>query len=110
MAKGYAYKAGCEEPATSQRSDVISTPHVMPTAGMAGSFSRKIPGPEKSGQDVAGEANQVEISFKSKSPGKKTWEGSVDGETTKSVPKYTSAEVGLNTGKSTGGKQKVKGK
>ena len=107
-------KAGCENPATSQRSDVISHGVTKPVAAMAGSFSRKIPGPVKAGQDVAGEANQVEISFKSKSPGKQTWKGSANGYTTRSFPSYV-ASPASSTGQDTPsksqnkGRQKVKG-
>jgi hypothetical protein len=35
----------------------------MPVAAMAGSFARKIPGPEKAGQAVAGEAKHASQSF-----------------------------------------------
>lgn len=103
-------KAGCEDPATSQRSDVIATKHVMPTAAMAGSFSRKIPSPVKAGQDVAGSSNnQVQITTVDSEPGKQTWKGSREGFTVRTAPKVTPAKVGLNTGESVGGKQQVKG-
>jgi hypothetical protein len=110
-----SYKAGCENPATSQRSDVISHGVSKATAAMAGSFNRKIPGPEKAGQDVAGEANQVVISFKNKSPGKQTWKGAASGFTTRSAPAYV-ASPASSTGSDTAsksqhkGRQKVKGK
>jgi hypothetical protein len=53
--KGYA-KAGCEDPASAQHVELgYARKHTMPVAAMAGSFSRKIPGPLKAGQDVAGE-------------------------------------------------------
>ena len=109
-------KAGCENPASSQRSSVIATSHVMPKAAMAGSFSRKIPVPVKAGQNVAGSNNnQVEISFKSKSPGKQTWKGSSEGFTTRSFPAYVASPAN-STGSDTAsksqhkGRQKVKGK
>lgn len=112
MAK--SYRAGCENPATSQRSDVISHGTSKAVAAMAGSFSRKIPGPVKAGQDVAGKANQVEISFKSKSPGKQTWKGSSEGFTTRKAPAYVASpgsSMGDTFTKSQHkGKQKVKGK
>lgn len=61
--KGYD-KAGCENPATSQHVDVgITHKTSMPVAGMAGTFSHKIPGPEKAGQDVAGKAKHASQSF-----------------------------------------------
>ena len=109
-------KAGCENPAKSQRSDVLATKHVMPTAAMAGSFSRKIPDVKKAGQDVAGsDNNTVEISFKSKSPGKQTWKGAASGFTTRTPPAYV-ASPASSTGQDTSsksqhkGRQKVKGK
>ena|SRR3989304_3159527 len=108
-------KAGCENPATSQRSDVISHGVSKATAAMAGSFSRKFPDSAKAGQDVAGEANQVEITFKRKSPGKQTWKGASEGFTTKSFPSYV-ASPAKSTGQDTSsksqnkGRQKVKGK
>ena len=107
---------GTENPAKSQRSDVIATSHIMLKAAMAGSFSRKIPAPVKAGQDVAGSNNnQVEISFKSKSPGKQTWKGSSEGFTTRSFPAYVASPAN-STGSDTAsksqhkGRQKVKGK
>jgi len=105
-----SYKAGCENPATSQRSDVISHGTSKPTAAMAGSFSRKIPGPVKAGQDVAGSNNnQVEIRFSSKSPGKQTWKGSSEGFTTRQVPEYK-ASPAKSTGQDTPSKSQNKGK
>ena len=104
-----SYKAGCENPATSQRSGVIATSHIMPKAAMAGSLSRKISLPVKAGQDVAGEANQVEISFKSKSPGKQTWKGSSEGFTTRKVPEYTASPAN-STGQDTPSKSQNKGR
>lgn len=57
-------KAGCENPATSQHVDVgIAHKHTMPVAGMAGTFSHKIPGSTKAGQDVAGKASHASQSF-----------------------------------------------
>jgi len=116
MSKGYSYKAGCEPPASSQRSDVLSTKHVMPTAAMAGSFSRKFPETKKAGQDVAGsQSNQVEIRFSTKSPGKQTWKGSSDGFTTRKAPPYVASPAN-STGQDTAsksqnkGRQKVKGR
>jgi hypothetical protein len=77
---------------------------------MAGSFSRKIPGPVKVGQDVAGSNNnQVEISFKSKSPGKQTWKGSSEGFTTRSFPEYK-ASPAKSTGQDTSSKSQHKGR
>ena len=104
-----AYRAGCENPATSQRSDVIATKHVKPTAAMAGSFSRKIPGKVNVGQDVAGEANQVAISFSSKSVGKQTWKGSSEGYTTRKFPEYV-ASPAASTGQDTSSKSQNKGR
>jgi hypothetical protein len=59
-----AAKAGCENPASAAHVDV-GIPHKvsMPVAAMAGSFARKIPGPEKAGQAVAGEAKHASQSF-----------------------------------------------
>jgi len=108
-------KAGLENPATSQRSSVISHGVSKATTAMAGSFARKFPETKKAGQDVAGEANQVAISFKSKSPGKQTWKGAASGFTTKTVPAYV-ASPAKSTGQDTAsksqnkGRQKVKGK
>jgi hypothetical protein len=111
-----SYKAGCENPATSQRSNVISHGVSKPTAAMAGSFARKFPETKKAGQDVAGSNNnQVEIRFSTKSPGKQTWKGSSEGFTTKSVPAYV-ASPAKSSGSDTSsksqnkGRQKVKGR
>jgi len=57
--KGYA-KAGCEDPASAAHVELgVPHSHTRPVAAMAGSFSRKIPGPKKAGQDVAGKPNQL---------------------------------------------------
>lgn len=105
-----SYKAGCENPAHSEHVvNGIVNKVIMAKAAMAGSLTRKIPEQNKAGQNVAGEANQVEISFKSKSPGKKTWEGSSDGYTTKSVPSYVASPAN-SSGSDTPSKSQSKGK
>lgn len=104
-------KAGCENPATSATSPVISHKQSKPGVQMPGDRTRKIPGPAKAGQDVAGEARQVKITHGNASPGKQTWKGSRDGYTTRSAPAYQAAEVGGNESDSdSDAKQSVKGK
>lgn len=83
-----AYKAGCENPASSQRSDVISNRQSRPGVQMPGDRTRKVPGPSKAGQDVAGDEKQVTITHGRKSPGKQTWKGAESGYTTRSIPDY----------------------
>ena len=102
-------KAGCENPASSQRSEVLGTKHVMPSAAMPGSLKRKFPEQKKAGQAVAGSTNNmVEISFKSKSPGKQTWKGSSEGFTTRKMPEFKPAwDSKFHSG---GARQNVKGK
>ena len=103
-------KAGCEPPASSQRSSVISHGVIKATAAMAGSMSRKFPEQRKAGQAVAGSTdNQVEISFKSKSPGKQTWKGSADGFTTRKAPEYVASPAN-STGQDTSSKSQNKGR
>lgn len=103
-------KAGCENPTPGSRMVEITVPHKtsMATAAMAGSFSRKIPGPKKAGQDVAGEANQVKITHGASPVGKQTWKGSREGFTIRKAPKFTPA---ISTPEHSGGaRQSVKGK
>ena len=106
-----SYKAGCENPASAQHVDVgVKHSVSKATAVMAGSMSRKFPEAKKAGQDVAGsESNQVEISFKSKSPGKQTWKGSASGFTTKSAPAYVASPAN-STGQDTSSKSQNKGR
>jgi hypothetical protein len=104
-------KAGCENPASSQRSEVIANRQTKPVAAMAGSFSRKIPGAKKAGQDVAGEANLVAITHGKSSPGKQTWKGASVGYTTREAPKYIPSPAATGGSESKGSaKQSVKGK
>lgn len=101
-------KAGCEDPATFSTSEVVSNRQSMPVAGMAGSFTRKIPGTTKAGQDVAGDANQVAITHGKSSPGKQTWKGAREGYTSRTVPKFEAAWTSHET--SDRAEQSVKGK
>ena len=80
-------RTGGENPATSQRSEVIPNRQTRPGVQMPGSRTRKIPG-GKAGNDVAGEANQVKITHGNTSPGKQTWKGAANGYTTRSIPDY----------------------
>lgn len=84
----------------SSTSSVISHRQSRPTAAMAGSFSRKIFGPEFD-KGAAGQADQLPIRG-GKLPYKKP------SGTTRSIPAYVSAPSSLNT-KGRGGKQRVKG-
>lgn len=86
-------RTGNEDPATSQRTEVISNRQTKPVAAAAGSFSRKIPGPKKAGQDVAGEANFVKVTTRDAEGSlpagvKQTWKGPEDGYTTRSIPDH----------------------
>lgn len=58
---------------------------------MPGDRTRKVPGPKKAGQDVAGEANQVKITTGDSQPGKQTWKGAREGYTMRSVADYIAA-------------------
>ena len=84
----------------SSTSSVISHRQSKPTAAMAGSFSRKIPGPVFD-KGAAGQADQLPIRG-GKLPYKKP------SGTTRVIPAYVSAPSSLNT-KGRGGKQRVKG-
>src|SRR5229473_2599112 len=84
---GYRSKAGLENPAHAEHVE-ISVKHStkMPQAAMAGSFSRKIPGPEKVGQDVAGVADMTSVKGPKGQVGKKTWSGDTRGYTNVKMP------------------------
>jgi hypothetical protein len=96
---------GTENPATAQRTEVISHSQTRPVAASAGSFSRKIPSdcPVYAGQYVAGEADQVKITTGKSSPGKQTWKGAREGYTTRSLPAYTSSPEANGAGMRPGG-------
>lgn len=80
-------KAGCENPAKSSTSPVIPNRQTRPGVQLPGERTKKVR-EGKAGQDVAGEANQVKISFGNKTPGKQTWKGAAEGYTLRSVPEY----------------------
>ena len=84
----------------SSTSSVISHRQSKPTAAMAGSFSRKIAGPEFD-KGAAGQADMIPVRG-GKLP-YKTSQGK-----TLAIPAYKGAPSSLNT-KGRGGKQKVKG-
>lgn len=102
-------KAGCENPAKSSTSEVLTRRSSMPGVQMPGDHTRKVSS-GKAGQDTAGEARQVQIAFGKKSPGKQTWKGAADGYTNKSIPEYTSSP-GKTMGSESKGSasQRVKG-
>ena len=80
-------KAGCEDPASAQKVDVISNRQTRPGVQMPGERTRKV-STAKAGQDVAGEANLVAITHGKSSPGRQTWKGARDGYTSRSVTDY----------------------
>lgn len=80
--------AGLENPAKSSTSPVISNRQTRPGVQLPGTRTRKVPGPAKAGQDVAGEANMVKVTHGSGPQGKQTWKGSASGYTVRSVPDY----------------------
>lgn len=104
-------KAGQTAGQSNQTAPVITTPHRMPKAAMAGSFARKVPSQRTAGQDVAGDANQVKITRGGSSSAKQTWKGARDGYTTKSAPAYVASPGPMNSRDSGMSKsQQVKGK
>lgn len=80
-------KAGCENPATSATSPVISNRQTRPGVQLPGTRTRKVKD-DSAGTDTAGVANQVTITHGKHNLGKKTWKGSELGYTTRSIPSY----------------------
>jgi len=81
-------RTGNENPATSATSPVIPNRQTRPGVQMPGTKTRKVPGPLKAGNDVAGEARMVTITHGKHNLGKKTWKGSELGYTTRELPNY----------------------